>query len=466
MKNKKNNKQKELPPLPAILFKSMGEPISIGAGLSTGKIIPFGGYHWRVLDVRCIAGKKAALIITEEAIEKYNYHSDSNTITWENCDARRYLNDEFLHELGEDSKKIIPVTNLNPDNPWFGTKGGNDTEDSIFLLNIYDVCRYFGDSTSNLKDKGKQEWQISDANNKKRVATKNVGDIKINAFKWYLRSPGEDSESAVLVDVDGSIRVRGDFTCSSYEIFKRSLRPALWLNLTDYPEPKPVPSKPKPAIKTIDSLLEVGDLVKFGKHNWQVLDIQTMASEKVALLITEKVIEMSDYHYEYEYVTWEECDLRKELTVGTDLDKNRIIPVKNTNPDNPWYGTEGGNDTEDRMFLLSLDEVCRYFGDSTYRLKNRGTQDSGIDDENNGKRAARFGDYTRSWYLRSPGSDNSRAAFVSELGVVVVSGDVVHLDVEGSYGRNGVRPAMWVKLIEEKENPLTVILNKRNDDEH
>ena len=52
-------------------------------------------------------------------------------------------------------------------------------------------------------------------------------------------------------------------------------------------------------------------------------------------------------------------------------EKELIVPVINKNPDNNWYKTIGGDDTEDRIFLLSLEEaVCRYFGDSSSLLYN------------------------------------------------------------------------------------------------
>ena len=48
----------------------------------------------------------------------------------------------------------------------------------------------------------------------------------------------------------------------------------------------------------------------------------------------------------------------------------RIIEVATQNPDNPWYGTSGGNPTTDRIFLLSIEEVVKYFGDSG-QINNR-----------------------------------------------------------------------------------------------
>jgi hypothetical protein len=122
---------------------------------------------------------------------------------------------------------------------------------------------------------------------------------------------------------------------------------------------------------------KIGDIIPFGEYDWRVLDVR----EDMALIITEDIVEKRAYHYEFTYVewyespaeaTWETCDLRKYLN-GEFLDKldsSRIVPITNTNPDNPWYGTNGGNPTADKIFLLSLDEVVGYFGDSG-DLKNR-----------------------------------------------------------------------------------------------
>ena len=42
-------------------------------------------------------------------------------------------------------------------------------------------------------------------------------------------------------------------------------------------------------------------------------------------------------------------------------EKSAIPTVTLSNPDNPNYGTEGGNDTQDQVFLLSLEELQQYF---------------------------------------------------------------------------------------------------------
>ena len=119
---------------------------------------------------------------------------------------------------------------------------------------------------------------------------------------------------------------------------------------------------------------------------WKILDI----TNDDVLLITEKVLERRVYHPPIEdipeeelEITWEKSDIRAYLNgltasenlSGTDYFRKGFIDVafyaneralikkvRNTNPDSPeeWNAMPGGNDTEDRLFLLSHDEVLKY----------------------------------------------------------------------------------------------------------
>jgi hypothetical protein len=185
-----------------------------------GGIIPFGEYDWRVLDVQ---GDKA-LIITEDVVEQRQYHREYTEITWKTCDLRKYLNGEFFSKF--DKSRIVPQTIQNPNNLWYGTSGGNPTQDSVFLLSLDEVCRYFGDSTANLK-KGKgstgSDYYIEDANDKNRVAKNDKGE----ACWWWLRSPGGSIRDAAIVYLDGFVSVVGLGVSRG----NGGVRPALWLKL-------------------------------------------------------------------------------------------------------------------------------------------------------------------------------------------------------------------------------------------
>jgi hypothetical protein len=194
-----------------------------------GSILTFGGYKWRILEIK----NNTALIITECIIEQRPYHDVYKDITWADCSLRKYLNGEFYEKFNAtDKTKIIPVKNKNPDNQWYGAKGGADTKDSIFLLNIEDaVCRYFGDSSANLQNRSKSQkywFNKKDANNSKRTA-KFAGRV----WWWWLRSPGRINRAAVYIHGDGNVGINGN------SVFFRSfgaergggVRPALWLKL-------------------------------------------------------------------------------------------------------------------------------------------------------------------------------------------------------------------------------------------
>lgn len=218
--------------------------------------------------------------------------------------------------------------------------------------------------------------------------------------------------------------------------------------------------------------------IRFGKYNWFVLDKQ---SDKM-LIITEKVIERRPYHHEETEITWETCDIRKYLNGEfynsfIKVDRARILEVINENPDNPWYGTSGGNPTRDRIFLLSLNEVVKYFGDcgqlqtrfmypncqwckdeflpwtdDRYAINRRAVDESGV---------------VSFWRLRSPGANQRSVANIGgHVGdgfdhgeINVGNADLLidgHFVQDGSgwlskeddaHKLNGVRPALWLKTI-------------------
>jgi len=185
--------------------------------VNVGDIIPFGGYDWRVLAIR----GGAALLITVDIIEQRSYHSNTS-ITWENCDLRHYLNNEFYERFSQaDKERIIEVTNKNPDNQWYGTPGGNDTVDKIFLLSLDEVVNYFGDS-GQLKNKNPNSpFFIEDCFNEKRTANFN-GEL----YWWLLRSPGGSDYSTAIVCYLGDVSVSGD---DFFDYKLGGVRPALWL---------------------------------------------------------------------------------------------------------------------------------------------------------------------------------------------------------------------------------------------
>lgn len=166
-----------------------------------GDIIQFGGYEWRVLDVQ----NNSALIITESIIERHPYNVQYTDVTWEICDLRKYLNAEFLQKFSREDQAQIAETRVNnQNNQPYGTNGGNDTNDKIFLLSIEEAEKYFRSDSSRraMNTDGASMW-------------------------WWLRSPGNISYNAALVLRIGLVNVVGSHVNND----AGGVRPVLWLNL-------------------------------------------------------------------------------------------------------------------------------------------------------------------------------------------------------------------------------------------
>jgi len=202
----------------------------------------FGGYHWRVLDVQ--NGK--ALLLLEQVLAHLPYHGHAGNIDWENCTLRKELNGNFYNSLSEDTRARVVKTHLeNRNNLWYGTNGGKDTHDYVFLLDLHDIDTYFGNSGDyvnkrrmDLNDNG-HEWLekpfieydygriISNNYDKDREIKSSYKETTNAKSSWWLRSPGQYNNKVAIVWSNGVIQVNGaDVSCT---ISCDGVRPALWV---------------------------------------------------------------------------------------------------------------------------------------------------------------------------------------------------------------------------------------------
>ena len=175
------------------------------------------------------------------------------------------------------------------------------------------------------------------------------------------------------------------------------------------------------------------DYFKYEPIKWRVLQ----SENGEAFLLSDVILDKQLYNENDKYVTWEKSSLRAWLNkkfikrAFIDEEREKINITEIINQDNPVYGTEGGNNTFDKIFLLSLSEVSEQQDGEKYGF---------LDDE---IRACGKSDFSKTgswWWLRSPGYDSGYAAGVYDYGWVYRYGH----DVGSS--DDGVRPALHLNL--------------------
>lgn len=198
--------------------------------------------------------------------------------------------------------------------------------------------------------------------------------------------------------------------------------------------------------------MNIGDTIKLGKYpqsnsyereviEWKVINKKS----NLLLVISKYVLDAKPYNNKYDTdMTWEHCSLRKWLNndffdkAFKPLEKRAIISSTLKNPDNNrvmrLFGPSislGGNDTNDKIFLLSIDEAEQFFNSDLERK----AQATNYARDNNVYAPGEDGGW---WWLRSPGNTNAMAAVVFKGGKVYPMGD--HIEDETF----AVRPAMWI----------------------
>ena len=198
--------------------------------------------------------------------------------------------------------------------------------------------------------------------------------------------------------------------------------------------------------KAIYTLVVVGDI------SWKVLEVVNNR----ALLLSEKIIEEKSFHNKDEDVNWSNSSLRKYLNNEfynrlNDWEKDMIVEANLENKANPWYSLSDGYNTIDKIFLLSLKEIVKYFGDSgqyknpkkgetywanTYNPKTFYSMD---DHFNKDRIAIGPNGMPLKWWLRTTGSDKRSISVVDQSGIIGEGG-------VGARGELGVRPALWLNI--------------------
>ena len=201
---------------------------------------------------------------------------------------------------------------------------------------------------------------------------------------------------------------------------------------------------------------EIGSTVQFGAYeqdndfsngvepiDWTVLDVQ---DEKV-LLISNYALDTKTFNEQLKSVSWETCTLRSWLnedfltTAFSDDEQKKIAKVTVTADKHPVYGSTTGKDTKDKIFLLSMAELQKYYGLSDEdisdhkQLEDIKVQATAFAEAN----GAFVENEACWWWMRTLGLDSFSGTCVNSHGGVYFIGDTIISD------RVCVRPALWLK---------------------
>lgn len=171
---------------------------------------------------------------------------------------------------------------------------------------------------------------------------------------------------------------------------------------------------------------------KYEPIKWRVIKCENGE----ALLLSDIVLDKQKYNKRLKKVTWEKSTLRKWLNkkfmnrAFSSSEQEAIRTTKVINEDNYYYKTDGGNDTLDKIYLLSLsetDEEKEYGFTDSYGMTIKYSNYADLDDY-------------QYWWLRTPGEKNISAAAVDMSGKAYLGGGESDMEL-------GIRPVLHLNLL-------------------
>ena len=202
---------------------------------------------WRILSIN----GTDAFLVADQNLDVYPYNEPWTAVKWETSTIRSWLNgysseaNAFGKDYSSDNfidkaftvaeQEAIPyVTVVNEDNPKYGTEGGNDTLDKIYLLSIGEVT----DTAYGFLPYTDEEPNYKYDNARIRTNTAYVATVGAidypymnsegSSHWWWLRSPGYFGDDAAYVTINGYVYSDG----SSAGNCSTAVCPALHLNLS------------------------------------------------------------------------------------------------------------------------------------------------------------------------------------------------------------------------------------------
>ena len=201
--------------------------------------------------------------------------------------------------------------------------------------------------------------------------------------------------------------------------------------------------------KSLLSKAEVGSTILFGSYEHddivangrEPIEWVVLAKESNNVLVISKYgLDCQPYNKESKDVTWESSSLRRWLnelflmSAFSHPEREMIQSAVVTADANPDYNTSPGNNTEDKVFCLSMTEAQKYFASND----DRQCCPTAYAVRHNAYRGKENG--CCGFWLRTPGCVANSAAIVYSIGAMDSVGVSVY------YDRVAIRPAMRIML--------------------
>ena len=246
-----------------------GELPEVGAIVTLGKYEQDNNFEngkeaieWQVLDLD--KENNRAFVVSKYGLDEVDWNSNWNSdATWATCSLRNWCNNDFKNEAFSlaELNRIPTVTVSTGANLYFGTSGGEDSEDQIFCLNVEEMNKYLGPYalysddlmwgmnqniicplTEYAKIKGvwnytfTEEDYYSNETNWYNPVTQTrdlqiyevytTDVIGVTGALWWLRTPGENSRRGCFVRSNGD----GGYNCRKDTYTNHcAARPAMWI---------------------------------------------------------------------------------------------------------------------------------------------------------------------------------------------------------------------------------------------
>lgn len=209
---------------------------------------------WRVL-----ANDGSLFVVSDKNLDCIEYNSSAETVTWEDCSLRKWLNSKFLDKAftAQEQGAVLESLVVNEDGAK-GSEAGADTYDKVYLLSIYEVIDPELGFPTDWKDKGGTRVALNTEYTKSKRAM--TGPDMSGA--WWLRTPG-DAKNAANVFNAGNVFVRG----GNVNNFIFAVRPAMNIDASKVLFTSPAEGGKISGVPGADAMKEV---VSYTGNDWKL----------------------------------------------------------------------------------------------------------------------------------------------------------------------------------------------------